>query len=203
MTYIIDDDAEVCRSLAMLLAAEGFDARTFASAESFIDSLPALVPGIILTDVRMPGMTGIELLAALPAHDRTDPVVVMTGHADVPLAVQALKGGAADFIEKPFVADAIVSAIRHCAAADQSEARRMLASLTKRELEVFVYLVDGATNKRIALELGISPRTVEIYRAKVMEKMQASSLSRLVRLGVEAGLGHDVSAAPVMLNRQV
>lgn len=202
ITYIIDDDADVCRSLAMLLVAEGFDARTFTTAEAFLDTVPVLPPGIIVTDVRMPGMSGVELIAALSQHERSDPVIVITGHADVPLAVQALKAGAVDFIEKPFVADVILSAVRMCATSDQAEARRLLASLTKREMEVFGYLVDGATNKRIALDLGISPRTVEIYRANVMEKMGAASLSRLVRLGVDAGIGQSHSM-PTMFDREV
>lgn len=189
--YIIDDDPDVCRSLMLLLSAEGFEPRTFPTAESFLDTVPTLPRGIVITDVRMPGMGGIELIPALAEMERRDAVIVMTGHADVPLAVKALKAGAAHFIEKPFTTETIVSAIEDCAASTEPETGPLLALLTRREREVFGYLVDGATNKRIALELGISPRTVEIYRAKLMEKMQVNSLSRLVRLGVEAGLARD------------
>lgn len=191
LVYIIDDEPDICRSLAMLLAAEDFDARTFTSVHLFLGSLAILPPGVVVTDVRMPVMDGIELMEAMAARDREDPVIVMTGHADLPLAIRALRAGAADFIEKPFAADAIVSAIRRCAQPDHSEARDLFAALTKREVEVFTQLVDGASNKQIAINLGISPRTVEIHRASVMDKMHANSLSRLVRLGLEVGLAHD------------
>lgn len=188
--YIIDDEPDICCSLAMLLNAEEFDARTFTAVDAFVDTLDVLPTGIIVTDVRMPGADGIDLIEMMLARDRRDPVIVMTGHADVPLAVRALRAGAVDFIEKPFAADAIITAIRRCAQVGKSDARMLFTSLTKREVEVFAHLVDGSSNKQIALHLGISPRTVEIHRASVMEKMRATNLPRLVRLGVEVGLGH-------------
>ena len=186
--YIIDDEPEVCRSLMMLFNGVGMDARTFNSAESFLGALDRLPLGVVVSDVRMPGLDGISLIAALGDRGRDDPVIVISGHADVPVAVQALKAGAIDFIEKPFEAETIIGSVSAASATPKAKTQQMLASLTGREMDVFTFLMDGASNKHIALELGISPRTVEVYRANLMEKLHATSLSRLVRLGVEAGI---------------
>jgi two-component system response regulator FixJ len=178
----------------MLLTAEGFWVEYFVSAEQFLCELSKLRQGVIISDVCMPGMNGIEFLKELEIKARQDPLIVITGNADVPMAVKAFKSGAFDFIEKPFDAtrltEALAAAFGRCETPCNDELRLRIASLSKREREVFEGLIDGATNKRIAINLGISPRTVEIYRGKLMEKMDANSLSKLVRMGVEAGLAN-------------
>ena len=192
--FVIDDDQAMRDSLLMLLRGEGIRARGFASATAFLDALPEETSACVITDLRMPQMEGAELIRHL-AVLRGDawPVIVITGHADVPLAVQLMKAGVVDFIEKPFDPNRILEAVRGCLsilerqrvereARGQTAAR--LDSLTPRERQVFDALIDGKSNKEIALILNISPRTVEIFRAKVMQKMQASSLSMLVRLGL-------------------
>jgi two-component system response regulator FixJ len=193
-TYVVDDDEAARNSLTSLLRAQGIRARAFASAQSFLDQLPPDASGCVITDVRMPGMDGLTLLNALRARSGPLPVIVLTGFADVPLAVAALKAGASDFIEKPFDGDAIVRAVRGCLETSRSlgaeQARRYsidqrLATLTDRETQVFDALVEGLSNKEIGLLLQISPRTVEIHRARIMAKMNAQSLSELVRLAIE------------------
>lgn len=192
--HVIDDDPAVRDSLASLLQAVGHPVTCYGAAGEFLAALPTAPRGCVVTDVQMPGMTGIELLQLLQARLADFPVVVLTGRADVPLAVQALKAGACDFIEKPFDPGQILSAVRtaleRLAAAvqrheQQSGAAQRLASLSAREREVLRGLVDGASNKEIARDLDISPRTVESYRANIMMKMQASSLSELVRLTLQ------------------
>lgn len=187
--YVIDDEPDIRRSLEIFLGADSREVLTFASPGDFLDLLAELPPGIVISDLRMPGMDGLSLIQALHDRQRDDPVIVVTGHADVPLAVQALKAGAVDLIEKPITMGAITAAVGMASGQSRLQTRVLLESLTRRELEVFGYLIDGATNKRIGLALGISPRTVEIYRANLMEKMRASNLSRLIRMGIEVGLG--------------
>lgn len=202
LVHVIDDDDAVRDSLAFLLTASGLDVRAYESAVSFLDGISGSVEGCIVTDVRMPGMTGLELVAALSQRGVRAPVIVITGHADVPLAVQAMKAGVADFIEKPFEDDAIIGAVeaaltRPLAPGAQERAGngagdeigRRLAALSERERQVLDALVEGKANKVIAYDLGISPRTVEVYRANVMSKMQAGSLSELVRMALLAGRG--------------
>lgn len=189
--YVVDDDESARESLEFLLDVAGIRVRSFASADAFLEASPPLPGACIVTDVRMPGLSGIELTERVKERDATVPVVVITGHADVPLAIQAMKAGAADFIEKPFDDEAILSAIRKALqrrsendvlASEQSEVRERLASLSTRESEVVEGLVAGKANKVIAFDLDISPRTVEVYRANAMMKMQAKTLSDLVRM---------------------
>jgi two-component system response regulator FixJ len=191
VVHIVDDDEAVRQSLAFLLSTAGTPVRVYESATSFLEALPSLQPGCLITDVRMPDMTGIELLRRLKSKSIGLPVIVITGHGDIPLAVEAMKSGAIDFIEKPFAEEAILKAVRAAEERAKGKGRRSeddtavaarLASLSERERQVLDGLVLGNANKIIAHELGISPRTVEVYRANVMSKMQAKSLSELIRM---------------------
>ncbi len=199
--HVIDDDAGVRGSLTFLFEAAGFAVQSYDSAAAFLDSAAAHATGCVLTDVRMPDLDGLALLRRLTEHGVAMPVIVMTGHADVPLAVQALKEGAFDFIEKPFDDERLLSAVRealeagrqrHDKTAELGAITARLASLTPREREVLGALVAGNPNKTIAFDLGTSPRTIEVHRARVMEKMQARSLAELVRMVLAA----DSSGAP-------
>jgi two-component system response regulator FixJ len=191
--HLIDDDEDVRRALSFLLGTAGLAVRVYESAAAFLQQDHKAVRGCIVTDVRMPGIDGLELLRRLKASGSTLPVVVMTGHADVPLAVAAMKAGALDFIEKPFGDDTLLAAIqaalarRDQAGAQAGQVRERLNALTPREREVLDGLMAGHPNKTIAYDLGLSPRTVEVHRANVMTKMGASSLSELVRLTLQAG----------------
>ncbi len=194
LVHVIDDDDEVRRSLAFLLASAGMSANTHADASGFLETLAHDGPsGCVLTDVRMPGMTGIELLRHLGAEHAHIPVIVMTGEGDVPVAVEAMKVGALDFLEKPFDDEALLAAVRNALCVWERGARReaerqryrdRINALSGRERDVFEGLLAGSSNKAIAHMHGISPRTVEIYRANVMAKMEASSLSELVRMAM-------------------
>lgn len=195
VVHVIDDDDAVRESLAFLLGTADVRVRTFNSAKVFLDSMPGIEPGCVVTDVRMPGMSGIELLAELKRRGFGAPVIVITGQGDVPLAVEAMKLGAFDFIEKPYddvqLLAAVRSALRDSERRGVEEQRKAdvlarLGSLSQRERQVLDGLVAGNPNKTIAFDLGISPRTVEIYRANVMDKMGASSLSDLVRMAILA-----------------
>jgi len=195
--YVIDDDAAARESLEFLLRSAGLEVRSYESATAFLQALPKLAPGCIVSDVRMPGMSGIDLLKRLRELEIGMPVIIMTGHGDVPLAVQAMKFGASDFFEKPFDDEALIGAVRAVLAQHQDASRRTaqlsqinarLTELSNRERQVLEGLVAGRPNKVIAYDLGTSPRTVEIYRANVMTKMQAASLSDLVRMALVAGI---------------
>ncbi len=196
--YIVDDDMMVRHLLGQVLSAAGFAARSFGSAQDFLDAAPGLAPGCVVADVRMAGIDGLELLKMLAERDMPFPVVVISGHADVPMAVRAMKTGAVDFVEKPFsgatILDSIARAQDRLARSREEteaaeEARARLALLTEREREVLEGLAAGLPNKTVAYDLGISPRTVEAHRARIMEKMQARNLSHLVRLALAAGIG--------------
>ena len=200
--YVIDDDPAMRDSLDFLLGSAGFDVRLFDSAQVFLSELPELEAGCVVTDIRMPGIDGMELLRQLnPASGvRKLPVIVMTGHGDVPLAVEAMKLGALDFLEKPFEDDRLIGMIETALSQNEGGAKSeavtadmaaRVASLTQRERQVMQGLVSGQSNKVIAREYDISPRTVEVYRANVMTKMQASSLSELVRFAIRAGVFED------------
>lgn len=194
--FVIDDDAAVRDSLLHLLRSEGVRARGFASGADFFANLPEDRSACVITDIRMPGMDGGEVVRRLSQMtDRTWPVIVFTGHADVPMAVQLMKAGVIDFIEKPFEPSRMIETVKgtldrlddiSARQALRLEVTRKLGLLTPRERQVFDALIDGRSNKEIALLLSISPRTVEIFRSKVMDKMQADSLSALVRMGLSA-----------------
>lgn len=197
VVHVIDDDEASRQSLAFLLQAADLDVRTYASAAVFLDLAPKIGWSCVITDVRMPGISGIELLRRLKERDINVPVIVITGHGDVPLAVEAMKIGAIDFLEKPFDDDVLLASVRTALAQRDSAQRRhgerteiesRLAALSPRERDVLSGLVAGRANKQIAHDLGISPRTVEIYRANLMNKMQAGSLSELVRMALIAGM---------------
>jgi two-component system response regulator FixJ len=197
VVYIVDDDEAVRESLAALLEAKSYTVRSFALAREFLAAAPTLRPGCLVADIRMPEMDGLELQRRLTELGFNFPLILITGHGDVALAVRAMKGGAVDFIEKPFAADAIIlgieAALARLAAAGADEpaaaqAATRLALLSPREREVLQGLLAGLPNKSIAYDLAISPRTVEIHRARVMDKMGARSLSELIRMSLAAGL---------------
>ena len=195
--YIVDDDEAVRDSLAVLLDAKGYTVSTFPGAAAFLDTAASLRPGCVIADVRMPGMDGLELQQQLIERVLPLPLIVITGHGDVPLAVRAMKAGAVDFIQKPFAAEVILASIAAASAriAEKTEpsqfavtAAAKVSLLTPREREVLQGLVDGLPNKSVAYDLAISPRTVEIHRARIMEKMGARSFSELVRISLAAGV---------------
>jgi len=197
VVHLIDDDEGVRQAVAFLLSSAGLAVRVHESAVAFLEALPSLQPGCIVSDVRMPGMDGLELQRRLKSLGVTLPMIIMTGHADVSLAVEAMKAGAVDFIEKPFDDELILSAIR--AALDLydktgyreteiAQTQAKLKSLSTREREVLDGLLAGHPNKTIAYDLGLSARTVEVHRASLMTKMGATSLSELVRMSLVAGL---------------
>ena len=198
--YVIDDDEAMRDSLNFLLDSANYKVTLFETALAFLDALPGLEFGCVVSDVRMPGLDGIELLKRMKADHSRFPIVIMTGHGDVPLAVEAMKLGAVDFLEKPFEDDRLVgmieTAINQAEPAARSEALTQeiaarIASLSPRERQVMDGLIAGLSNKLIARDYDISPRTIEVYRANVMTKMQANSLSELVRLAMRAGLLND------------
>jgi two-component system, LuxR family, response regulator FixJ len=191
IVHVIDDDDALRDSVRLFLANEGLNVKTYASATEFLSALDSAAFGCVVTDVRMPGMSGMELLAHLASRSLALPVVLVTGHADVPLAVRAMKQGAVDLLEKPFRAEDLIGAVRRALVsgrgsqtndAQTREAMARLATLSARENEVLDRLIRGQPNKIIAHEMGISPRTVEVHRANVMKKTQAGSLSELVRM---------------------
>lgn len=197
IVHVIDDDEAVRESLAFLFKSAKVDVVTYESADAFLAMQPDLNSGCVVTDVRMPGMSGLDLLKRLRELKSQIPVIVITGHGDVPLAVEAMKFGASDFFEKPFDDDLLLSSVRTAlsdeAVNQEDQAVRAavlqrLESLSARERQVLEGLVAGNPNKTIAYDLGISPRTIEIYRANVMTKMQASSLSELVRMALTASV---------------
>jgi two-component system response regulator FixJ len=199
--YIVDDDAAVRESLAAILAAQPYAVSSFPSAREFLAAATSLSAGCLIADLRMPGMTGLELLRHLNEQALQFPTILSTGHGDIPLAVRAMKEGAVDFIEKPYAIDTVLSSIEAALARlagprpsdpasglGTAEVAARLALLTPREREVLEGLVAGLPNKSIAYDLAISPRTVEVHRARIMQKLQARSLSEVVRLAIAHGV---------------
>ncbi len=195
--FVVDDDAAALDSLVLLLRSDGLNPRGFSSAQSFLDVLTAETRGCVISDVRMPGMDGVELIRVLKQMGSMLPVIVITGHADVTVAVQAMKAGASEFVQKPFESELILRLVRGCleenddavdANAHRHRVLRRIETLTAREKQVLDLIMEGASNKAIASSLAISPRTVEIYRANVMSKMRADSLSELIRLTLSSGV---------------
>lgn len=199
--YIVDDDDAIRQSLAAVLAAQPFAVSSFASAEEFLAAAASLPAGVLIADLRMPGMTGLDLLHRLNEQALQFPTIVVTGHGDIALAVRAMKEGAVDFIEKPYAIEAVIGGIEAGLArlaeprvseppggAGAARASARLALLTRREHEVLAGLLSGLPNKSIAYDLGISVRTVEVHRAHIMQKLQATSLSEVIRLALAAGL---------------
>ena len=195
VVHVIDDDEAMRDSLAFLLDCAGLNARTYESAPRFLEGLERLERGCVVTDIRMPDMTGLELVERLKALGVPDPVIVITGHGDVPLAVEAMKNGVVDFIEKPFSEERLLDAVRSALSRGEDvreeeqrkqRVRDRIEALSGRERQVLDGLLEGKPNKIIAFDLGISARTVEIYRANVMTKMEAGSLSELVKMALLA-----------------
>lgn len=196
--YLVDDDEAIRRSASFMLRTAGFSVRTFASGPEFLDVVDELESGCIVLDVRMPEMGGLEVQSALRERGIAFPVIVMTGHGDINVAVQAMKAGAEDFFEKPFEKAVFVGALEEAFARLEEagrrqirieEAQRRLNILTPRETDVLQGLVRGHPNKTIAYDLEISPRTVEVYRANLMQKLDVSSLSEVLRIAFAAGIG--------------
>lgn len=196
--YLVDDEAAVRRSIAFMLRAAGYNIETFDSGEAFLKAAPRLTMGCVLLDVRMPGMDGLEVQAAMRARGVMLPVIIFTGHGDIAIAVRAMKAGAVDFIEKPFEKSRLLESLAlacklHGEDADLrqlvDEARALVNKLTERERQVLDGLVEGQPNKTIAYDLGISPRTVEIHRANLMVKLGAKSLSDALRTAFMARIG--------------
>lgn len=193
ITYVIDDDKAVRGSLRWLIESVGLPVQTYESAREFLATFEDNHPGCIVLDVRMPDMSGLELQEHLAAQQVKMPIIIITGHGDVPMAVRALKGGAVDFIEKPFNDQALLDRIQHALQNDMEscqkrasleQARKGLTQLTKREMEVLDRVINGESSKRIAAELGLSTKTVEAHRAKIMQKLHVKSVAELVRVAV-------------------
>lgn len=195
--YVVDDDRDVRRSLSFMLGAAEIRSHPYGSGVDFLDALPDLEPGCILLDLRMPQMDGFHVMAALADRNVDWPVIVMTGHGEVPTAVRAMKLGAVDFIEKPFSEEALLTCFdqafglleeREVAGSRRREAHDRAALLTGREKEVLSALLAGQSNKQIASSLGISLRTVEMHRGNMMDRLQASSLAEALTIALEAGI---------------
>lgn len=199
LIYVLDDDDAVRDSLDALLGHHGFSVKTYGSSTVFLERIVDLSDrACLLLDIRMPGVNGMEVLSTVMERKLPLAVVMITGHADVPTAVRAMKTGAVDFIEKPFTQDAILAAIAKAfdslndvqpTSVEVKQIADRIENLSPRERDVLERLIDGLTNKEIARALDISPRTVEVYRAGVMDKMGARNLSALVKMGLAAGLG--------------
>jgi two-component system, LuxR family, response regulator FixJ len=205
VVHIVDDEEAVRNSLAFLLTSAGFAVRVHQSATDFLAVAPNVTNGCLITDLRMPDIDGIELLKRLKAADAMLPTIMVTGHGDIQMAVEAMKNGAIDFIEKPFSDEVLIESITRAAAsaaervqnaAANDVVRQRIASLSERERQVLQGVVAGQPNKVIAADLGLSPRTVEVYRAGLMAKMQARSLPDLVRMAMDVDLDAFPAAGP-------
>ncbi|QKT02931.1 response regulator transcription factor [Ectothiorhodospiraceae bacterium 2226] len=202
--FVVDDDTAVRESLRWLIESVGLDVHTYASAREFLESMEPSQTGCLVLDIRMPGMSGLELQEALAERGSALQVIIVTGHGDVPMAVRAMKAGASDFIEKPFndqmLLDRIQQLLKKAEDSWETQARRerimgRYEHLTPREREVMALVVEGKSNKRIALDLGVSAKTIEVHRAKVMEKMEAGSLADLVRMSLAIDPEDEAGAA--------
>lgn len=200
MVFLVDDDDAIRHSASFMLRHAGFTVKTYPDGITFLDQIQDSQNGCILLDVRMPGMDGLAVQKVLNQRGINMPVIILTGHGDVPVAVEAMKGGAIEFLEKPYEKKALISAIESAFSLLETQstgdrrsvdAKAKLGNLTPREMEVLECLVAGLTNKGIAQALSISPRTVEIHRAHMMEKLEADSLSNALRLAFLAGIGAD------------
>jgi RNA polymerase sigma factor (sigma-70 family) len=198
IVFVVDDDQAIRSSLKWLIESVGLQVEVYASADEFMGSYYPGRAGCLLLDVRMPGMSGLELQEHFARNDIPIPIIIITGHGDVPMAVRAMKAGAIDFIDKPFNDELLLESIRNALAVDQQQRERQsrraeiaarLAHLTPREHEVMEMVTEGRSNKEIAVDLGVSAKTVEAHRARVMEKMEARSLAELVRMVIAAGIG--------------
>ncbi len=196
IVFVVDDDDSVCKSLAWLIESVGFEVKTFTSADEFLERDTYDGPACLVLDVRMPGLSGLELQAELASVGRSMPIIFITGHGSVPMSVRAMKAGAVDFLEKPFDDQTLLDAITQSIEKDRRakleraeirEIQQRVDFLTPRECEVFALVVRGMLNKQIAYELGTSERTIKAHRARVMQKMQADSLADLIRLAEKVG----------------
>jgi FixJ family two-component response regulator len=197
LVFVVDDNPSVRKSLSRLLAAAGYTVEAFASAREFLTRVPSDGPCCLVLDVRMPGLTGIELQAALAAAGRRMSIVFVTGHSDIPMSVKAMKGGAVDLLTKPVDRQELLAAIVRAVAKDAedlseeiriAELRQRVKMLTVRETQVFALVVTGMLNKQIAFDLGVVEKTIKVHRARVMEKMRAGSVAELVRLADAVGV---------------
>lgn len=197
IVFVVDDDASVRKSLARLIKSIGLNVETFASAGEFVKRDPYDGPACLVLDVRMPGLSGLDLQDELAAAGRTVPIIFISGHGNIPISVRAMKEGAVDFLEKPFEDQTLLDAVNQAIEKDRRakrgqaelrEIQRRVDSLTAREHEVFALVVTGMLNKQIALKLGISEKTIKVHRARIMQKMQAESLADLVRLAEKVGV---------------
>jgi len=209
LVFVVDDNAPVRKSLSRLLTLAGYKVEEFASAHEFLARAPVEGPCCLVLDMRMPGLTGIQLQAALATEGRRMPIVFVTGHVDVPTTVKAMKGGAVDLLTKPIDREALLAAIARAVAKDAAdltdeiriaEIRQRVATLTPREVQVFARVVTGRLNKQIGADLGVGEKTIKVHRARVMAKMQARSMAELVRLadavGLEPGPGPRSTTGP-------
>lgn len=196
IVFIVDDDDSVRKALTRLINSVGLNVETFASAHDFLKRESHNGPACLVLDIRMPGLSGLDLQDELVAAGRTLPIIFVSGHGNIPLSVRAMKAGAVDFIEKPFEDQSLLDAINHSLKKDRQakleqaelrEIQRRVDSLTPREREVFAHVVSGKLNKQIAFKLGTSERTIKAHRARVMKKMQANTLTDLIRLAEKVG----------------
>jgi FixJ family two-component response regulator len=203
--FVVDDDPSVRKSLTRVMTSAGYAVESFASARDFLTREPFTGPGCLVLDVRMPGLSGLDLQEALAGKSHRVPIVFITGHGDISMSVKAMKGGAADFLTKPFDTEQLLAAVDRAVTKDvktvgeegrTAEILERVKQLTPREMEVFALVVTGMLNKQIAGELGIGEKTVKVHRARVMEKMQAGSVAELVRLADRAGVIVPQSTVP-------
>ena len=196
--FVVDDDASVRKALARSIQAAGLNVKTFASARQFLDQGPPEGPGCLVLDVRMPGLSGLDLQAELNSRNIQTPIIFITGHGDIPVSVKAMKGGAVDFLTKPFKVANLIGVIQEAIRKDErlqahrsktAEVQRRIQTLTPREREVMALVVQGLLNKQIAVELGAAERTVKVHRGRVMQKMQVQSVAELVRAVEQAKTG--------------